>query len=508
MKTLAVTGIGKSYDGNAALKDVSFSVERGTVLAVCGENGAGKSTLMKILSGAAKPDTGTLLIDGEEIRLNDPREAIDRGIATVHQELSLLPHLSVAENIMLGKAPRGRFRWQVDWQEMFRLADEVLHGLGVETIDVRQKVSTLSVSVQQVVEIAKALVGRPEVLILDEPTAVLSAHEAELLFRAVRSLARLGTIIIYISHRLEEIFEISDRVLVLKDGEMVMDAATNALDHDALIRAMVGRPLTAIYPTRRIRPGPTLLECRHLTRRPVFHDVSFSLRGGEVVGMFGLVGSGRTDLARALFGATPADSGEIWIAGERARIATPRGAVRNGIAFVTEDRKRDGLVLDLDLIDNAGLATMGNVARVGVLDRRRRTAMVGAKLDDLAVRPRGAFRPVRQLSGGNQQKVVLAKWLLVNGTRIFILDEPTRGVDIATKVEIYRMVAELAEAGLAILLISSELPEILGMSDRVLVMRGGSLVADLPRAEMSMEAIFARAAGISSDQVGAQARDG
>jgi ABC-type sugar transport system ATPase subunit len=503
MKTLAVTGIGKSYDGNAALKNVSFSVERGTVLAVCGENGAGKSTLMKILSGAAKPDTGTLLIDGEEVRLNDPREAIDRGIATVHQELSLLPHLSVAENIMLGKAPRGRFRWQVDWQEMFRLADEVLHGLEVETVDVRQKVSTLSVSVQQVVEIAKALVGRSEVLILDEPTAVLSAHEAELLFRAVRSLARLGTIIIYISHRLEEIFEISDRVLVLKDGEMVMDAATEALDRDALIRAMVGRPLTAIYPTRQMRPGPILLECRHLTRRPVFHDVSFSLRGGEVVGMFGLVGSGRTDLARALFGATPADSGEIWIAGERARIATPRDAVRNGIAFVTEDRKRDGLALDLDLIDNAGLATMGNVARFGVLDRRRRAAIVSAKLDDLAVRPRGVFRPVRQLSGGNQQKVVLAKWLLVDGTRIFILDEPTRGVDIATKVEIYRMVAELAEAGLAILLISSELPEILGMSDRVLVMRGGSLVADLQRAEMSMEAVFARAAGIPPDRVSA-----
>jgi ABC-type sugar transport system ATPase subunit len=353
------------------------------------------------------------------------------------------------------------------------------------------------------VEIAKALVGRSEVLILDEPTAVLSAHEAELLFRAVRSLARLGTIIIYISHRLEEIFEISDRVLVLKDGEMVMDAATEALDRDALIRAMVGRPLTAIYPTRQMRPGPILLECRHLTRRPVFHDVSFSLRGGEVVGMFGLVGSGRTDLARALFGATPADSGEIWIAGERARIATPRDAVRNGIAFVTEDRKRDGLALDLDLIDNAGLATMGNVARFGVLDRRRRAAIVSAKLDDLAVRPRGVFRPVRQLSGGNQQKVVLAKWLLVDGTRIFILDEPTRGVDIATKVEIYRMVAELAEAGLAILLISSELPEILGMSDRVLVMRGGSLVADLQRAEMSMEAVFARAAGIPPDRVSA-----
>ena len=503
MESLAVTGIGKSYDGNAALRAVSFSVERGTVLAVCGENGAGKSTLMNILSGATRPDTGTLAIDGEVVVLNDPREAIDRGIATVHQELSLLPHLSVAENMLLGKAPHHRFRWQVDWQEMYRLADEVLCDLGVETIDVRQKVSTLSVSVQQVVETAKALVGRPKVLILDEPTAVLSAHEAELLFRAVRKLARLGTIIIYISHRLEEIFEISDRVLVLKDGEKVMDAATGTLDRDALIRAMVGRPLTAIYPTRQAQLGPTLLECRHLSRRTLFRDVSFSLRAGEVVGMFGMVGSGRTDLARALSGATPADAGEIWIAGKKVRIATPRDAVRRGIAFVTEDRKRDGLALDLDLMDNAGLATMGDAARFGVLDRRRRAAIVGAKLDDLAVRPRGTSRPVRQLSGGNQQKVVLAKWLLVKGTRIFLFDEPTRGVDIATKVEIYRMVAKLAEAGMAILLISSELPEILGMSDRVLIMRGGSLVADVPRAEMSMETVFARAAGIPADRISA-----
>jgi ribose transport system ATP-binding protein len=503
MESLAITGIGKSYDGNVALQAVSFSVERGTMLAVCGENGAGKSTLMKVLSGATRPDAGTLAIDGVDVILNDPREAIDRGIATVHQELSLLPHLSVAENILLGKAPRGRFRWQVDWPAMFRLADAVLRDLGVETIDVRQKVSTLSVSVQQVVEIAKALVGRPQVLILDEPTAVLSAHETELLFRAVRKLARLGTIVIYISHRLEEIFEISDRVLVLKDGEKVMDAATGSLDRDALIRAMVGRPLTAIYPARQTRLGPKLLECRHLARRRVFRDVSFSLRGGEVVGMFGLVGSGRTDLARALSGATPADTGEVWIAGEKVRIASPRDAVRHGIAFVTEDRKRDGLALDLDLIDNAGLATMGDAARFGVLDRRRRAAIVGAKLDDLAVRPRGTSRPVRQLSGGNQQKVVLAKWLLVNGTRVFLFDEPTRGVDIATKVEIYRMVAELAEAGMAILLISSELPEILGMSDRVLIMRGGSLVADVPRAEMSMETVFARAAGIPADRISA-----
>jgi len=503
MESLSVTGIGKSYDGNAALRDVSFSVARGTVLSVCGENGAGKSTLMKILSGATRPDTGTIRIDGKDVAFGDPREAIDRGIAIVHQELSLLPHLSVAENILLGKAPHRRLRWQIDWPEMNRIADAVLRDFGIDTIDVRQRVSDLSVSVQQVVEIAKALAGRPEVLILDEPTAVLSVREADLLFKAIRRLAQAGTIILYISHRLEEIFEISDRVLVLKDGAKVTEANTAELDHDALIRAMVGRSLAAIYPVRQVAPGPVILECRNLTRRGVFRDVSLSLRAGEIVGMFGLIGSGRTDVARALFGAAPAHSGQILISEEATRIASPRDAVRNGIALVTEDRKRDGLALDLNLIDNGGLATMADAARFGVLDRRRRNTMVRAKLDELAVRPRDPARPARQLSGGNQQKVVLAKWLLVQGTRVFLFDEPTRGVDIATKVEIYRMMAELAQSGMAVLLISSELPEILGMSDRVLVMRGGALVADLPSDALSMETVFTHAAGIAPDRISA-----
>jgi ABC-type sugar transport system ATPase subunit len=501
MQSLSVAGIGKSYDGNAALRDVSFHVERGTVLAVCGENGAGKSTLMKILSGATRPDTGAVRIDGTDVAFGDPRDAIDRGIAIVHQELSLLPHLSVAENILLGKAPHRRLRWQIDWAEMNRIAAATLRDFGITTIDVRRKVSDLSVSVQQVVEIAKALAGRPEVLILDEPTAVLSAVEADLLFRAIRRLAGNDTIILYISHRLEEIFEISDRVLVLKDGAKVAEAATSTLDHDGLIRAMVGRALTAIYPTRKAKAGEVRLECRHLGKPPVFRDVSFALRAGVIVGMFGLVGSGRTDVARALFGAAPAARGEIHIGGRAQRIASPRDALRAGIALVTEDRKRDGLALDLDLIDNGGLATMGDVARFGVLDRRRRNALVRAKLDALAVRPQGTARPVRQLSGGNQQKVVLVKWLLVRGTRVFIFDEPTRGVDIATKVEIYRMMAELADAGMAVLLISSELPEILGMSDRILVMRAGALVADLDRAELSMETVFTHAAGIAPDRI-------
>ena len=503
METLAVAGIGKSYDGNVALHDVSFQVPKGTILAICGENGAGKSTLMKILSGATGPDQGEIRIDGSLIRLADPHDAIARGIHIVHQDLSLLPHLSVAENMLLGKTPHRSPRWVIDWAETNRIAASVLLDLGFDHIDVRLRVAELGVSVQQIVEIGKALVGEPQVLILDEPTAVLSLHETELLFRTVRRLAAAGTMVIYISHRLEEVFQIAHRVLVLKDGARVIESDIGALDNDSLIRAMVGRPLAAIYPKRQDPVGDPLLECRGLTLTGIFNDIGFDIRSGEIVGMFGLVGSGRTDVAKALFGATPADSGEIRMDGRAVSIASPPDAMRHGIALVTEDRKRDGLALDLSVIENGGLASMGSVSRLGVLDRARQARVVGRKLDELAVRPKEGTRPARQLSGGNQQKVVLAKWLLVDGARIFIFDEPTRGVDIATKVEIYRMMAELAAAGMGILLISSELPEVTGMSDRLLVMRAGRLVAELPRAGFSMEAIFAHAAGVAGGQTDA-----
>jgi len=498
METLGVFRVGKRYDGTVALTNVSFEMPKGSVLAVCGENGAGKSTLMKILAGAIAPDEGEIRIDGIPVRFANPRQALERSIHTVYQELSLLPHLSVAENILLGQMPHRAFPWMVDWRETYDIADGVLRSFGIDDIDVRRPVSDFSVSVQQMVEIAKALVSRPEVLILDEPTAILSLRESRLLFAKIRQLAEAGSMVIYISHRLEEVFEIADRVLVLKDGIRILEEATADLDRDRLVSAMVGRPLAAIYPGRRHTPGGPALECRGLSRDGVFGDVGFEVRAGEIVGMFGLVGSGRTDVAKALFGATPADRGEIRIAGKTATIETPRDAVRCGIAMVTEDRKQDGLALELSVVENGGLASMGRVSRLGVLDRRAQARIVMRKLDELAVRPRGAAdRPVRQLSGGNQQKVVLAKWLLRDSIRIFIFDEPTRGVDIATKVEIYRMMADLADSGMAILLISSELPEVLGMSDRLLVMRAGRLVADLPRAEFSMERAFTHAAGIT-----------
>jgi ribose transport system ATP-binding protein len=495
---LGISHITKSFDGNAALRDISLAAAPGRVLAICGENGAGKSTLMKILSGALKPDQGAILVDGKNVAIGDPRHAIELGIHTVHQELSLLPHLSVAENIFLGKMPHRHLDWIVDWEGTEKRAAQVLRDFGFEGIEAGMLVSQLSISMRQIIEIAKALVVKPSILILDEPSAVLSAHETEMLFRKIRQLSAGGTTVLYISHRLEEIFEISDDVFVLKDGIGVLFAETASIDRDALIHAMVGRPLEAIYPVRQPKIGEIALEVRKLSRGSAFHDVSLTVRAGEIVGMFGLVGSGRTEVARAIFGAEPATAGEILIAGEQAFIASPADAVAKGIAFVTEDRKRDGLALECSVADNGGLASMDRFARSGILNRAKQRDAVSAKLEELRVRPRGVSGPVRELSGGNQQKVVLGKWMLVEGIRIFIFDEPTRGVDIATKVEIYRMLAELAETGQAILLISSEMPEVMGLCDRLIIMRGGRIAATLDRDEFSMESVFAHAAGLET----------
>ena len=495
---LEVKKVSKSFDGNPALRDVSITAAADRVLAICGENGAGKTTLMNVLSGAVKPDQGEILLDGVNVAVGDPHYAIELGIQTVHQELTLLPHLSVAENVMLGKWPKRRVGWLVDWKETEKRAAEVIRDFGFEGMDISARVLDISISVQQIVEIAKALVGKPRVLILDEPSAVLSAHETRLLFRKIRELNASGTLVIYISHRLDEIFEVSDDVFVLKDVLGVLFAETNKVNRDVVVKAMVGRSLNAIYPVREPSIGEVALEVRHLSRKPSFDDVTFTVRAGEIVGMFGLIGSGRTEVAQAIFGAEPALSGEILVAGEPVFTATPATAIANGMAFVTEDRKRDGLALDCSVVDNGGLASMDRFASHGVLNRARQCEVVSNKLDALQVRPRGMRRPVRQLSGGNQQKVVLGKWMLVENTRIFIFDEPTRGVDIATKVEIYRILDELAAAGQAILLISSEMPEVLGLCDRLIIMRNGRIATILDRAKFDMETVFAHAAGIDT----------
>ncbi|MDR3436517.1 sugar ABC transporter ATP-binding protein [Telmatospirillum sp.] len=497
MPTLTVERIAKSYDGNPAVREISFSVSAGQVLALCGENGAGKSTLMKMLSGAVVPDSGRIVMGGVPVRIGCPADAMGLGICTVYQELSLLPHLSVAENMLLGRMPQKRIPWVIDWGAANRIAGRVLAEFGFPEIDPAMLVSDLSVSKQQIVEIAKALVSEPAILILDEPTAVLSAHETDRLFATVRRLAEAGTTVLYISHRLEEIFQIADAFVVLKDGASVLQGEIDTVDEARLIEAMVGRPLAAIFPPRDRIPGRVVLEVEQLTVAGTFEDIGFQLRAGEIVGLFGLVGAGRTDVAKAIFGARPAERGLLRIDGAEVTIHSPREAVRRGLAMITEDRKGDGLALDDSVENNAMFACFDRISSYGVIDSAERSRLMDEQVKSLSIRSPGTGRPVRQLSGGNQQKVVLAKWLLADGIKVFIFDEPTRGVDIATKVEIYRIIAELASHGAAVLLISSEMPEVIGISDRILVMREGRLAAELMPDAFSMETLFRYAAGLA-----------
>jgi len=492
---LVMKGISKSFDGTQALRGVDFSAARGEVHAITGENGAGKSTLVKILSGALPCDKGEVFMAGKPIELGSPLRARHLGIYAVYQEFSLIPHLTIAENILLGQMPSTRVPGVVDWVKAYRLADDILTKIGFVGIDVRKSVRQLSVSHQQMVEIAKAVAGPRKILILDEPSAVLSQEELNRLFALVRQLKKQGTIILYISHRLDEVFEIADRITVLKDGQLVGTVKPQETDQNQLIRMMVGRSLGEIFPVRKPPSGEVVLEVRRLTQKESYSGISFSLRRGEILGMFGLVGSGRTQVARSIFGADRFTSGEILLNGRSIRPRSPREAVSAGIALLTEDRKRDGLVMNCTIRDNASLASYWFLSKFGVINRRKQATEVKKLVEDLDVRPPLLNRLASHLSGGNQQKLVLAKWLMIHA-RVLILDEPTRGVDVATKVEIYHIIDNLAQDGMCILLISSELPEILGMSDRALVMREGRLVGEFARSEASEERLLASAAGV------------
>ena len=493
---LVMKGISKSFEGTQALRDVDFSAAMGEVHAISGENGAGKSTLVKILSGALPYDKGEIFMAGRLIELGSPLRARHLGIYAVYQEFSLIPHLTIAENILLGQMPSTRIRSVIDWNKAYRMADDILNTIGFVGIDVRKTVRQLSVSHQQMVEIAKAVADQRKVLILDEPSAVLSQEELNRLFALVRQLKEKGTIILYISHRLDEVFEIADRITVLKDGQLVGTVKPQESDQNQLIKMMVGRSLGEIFPVRKPPGGEVALEVRNLTQKGSFSGISFSLRRGEILGMFGLVGSGRTQVARSIFGADRFTSGEILLNGKSIRLRSPREAVSAGIALLTEDRKRDGLVMNCTIRDNASLASYRVLSKLGVINRFKQATEVKKLVQDLDVRPPLLDLLASHLSGGNQQKLVLAKWLLTRA-KVLILDEPTRGVDVATKVEIYHIIDNLARDGMSILLISSELLEILGMSDRALVMREGRLVGEFARAEASEERILASAAGVS-----------
>jgi rhamnose transport system ATP-binding protein len=489
-------GITKTYGGVHALSDVSFEITRGEVHALVGENGAGKSTLVKILTGVIQSDDGVVLFDGEERRIPTPQAAHQLGIVAMYQEPTVFQDLTVAENVFAGRHPRTPLH-TVAWREMQTQASRILHDLGVD-FGAETPVRGLSVADRQLLEIAKALSSNARLLIMDEPTAALSPHEVESLFATVRGLRDRGVVIVFISHRLEEVTEIADTVTVLRDGAHVATRPAAELSHAEIIRLMVGRSLDALFPKEAAEIGDVVFKAESLTRRGVFSNVSFDLRRGEIVGLAGFVGSGRTEVARAIFGIDRLDSGALTIEGRPFRPRSPRAAMRRGLAYLPEDRLNQGLVQPMSIAQNTSMAVLPTLTPGGLLRPRRERGLARRFMEQLRIRATSVAQVVRSLSGGNQQKVVLSKWLAAD-PRVLILDEPTHGVDVGTKADVHRTISGLASKGLTILLISSELLEVLGMSDRVLVMREGRLVAELSRDEATEERVIEAAAGISTE---------
>ncbi len=488
-------GIAKRYGGVQALADVSFSIASSTVHALVGENGAGKSTLVKILTGVVHPDEGELAVDGEPQRIGDPQAAHRLGIVAMYQEPTVFQDLTVAENVFAGRHPRTGVG-AVDWGAMRGEAARVLDELGVD-FGPSTPVRGLGVADRQLLEIAKALSSSARLLIMDEPTAALSPHEVENLFATVRRLRERGVAVVFISHRLEEVSEIADTITVLRDGRHIATRPAAEVSHGQLIRLMVGRSLDALFPKEEAEIGDVVLRARGLTRRGVFSNVSFELKRGEIVGLAGFVGSGRTEVARSIFGIDPLDRGELAIDGRPFRPRSPRATLRRGLAYLPEDRLHQGLVQPMSVGENVSLAVLPELTPGGLLRPGRERSLARRFMDQLRIKATSPAQVVRSLSGGNQQKVVLAKWLAAE-PRILILDEPTHGVDVGTKADVHRTISHLAAQGLTILLISSELPEVLGMSDRVLVMREGRLVAEFPRTEATEERVIEAAAGVEA----------
>jgi ribose transport system ATP-binding protein len=490
---LQMQGICKAYPGVQALKNVSFDVRAGEVHALVGENGAGKSTLMKVLAGAEHRDAGSIIFDGQPIADLSPQKALSLGIAIIYQEFNLVPYLSAAENIFLGREPRSSIPGFIDVKRMHVDAQVIMDSLGAN-FSVRRQVASLSVAQQQMVEIGKATSHKAKVIAMDEPSATLTEHELASLFKLIRSLKAAGVGVIYISHRLEEIAEIADRVTVLRDGQVVGTRNVADVSRDEIISMMVGRELTDMIPKHHTERGGEVLRVQHLSRRGVLHDISFSAHAGEVLGIAGLVGAGRTELARAIFGADPIDGGEIYLQGRRVVINSPQAAIANGIGLVTEDRKQLGLVLQMAVRENVSLANLKALSVAGFVNRAAETEVARRYVRELDIKTPSVEQQVRNLSGGTQQKVVLAKWLFTK-SKVLIFDEPTRGIDVGSKVEIYQLMNELAARGVAIIMISSELPEVLGMSDRILVMHEGRIAGELSRAEATQERIMHLATG-------------
>jgi rhamnose transport system ATP-binding protein len=490
---IALRNATKSYGAVRAAHGVSISLRAGEVRALAGENGAGKSTIVRLLAGVQRPDDGEVLVDGEPVDFHGPADARDRGVAVIYQEPTLFPDLSVAENVMMGRHPLGSLR-RIDRRELRRTVKELMDRLGVK-LDPEQPVRGLSIADQQIVEIAKALSFDARVLIMDEPTAALSGLEVDRLFGVVRTLRERGAAVLFISHRLNEIFSICDTVTVLRDGEVTHDGPTAGLTTDDLVRRMVGRELSTLFPKQAAEIGETVLRVERLTREGVFIDVSFEVRRGEIVALAGLVGAGRSEVARAIFGIDKPDGGHVEIGGRRLKPGSPTAAMRAGIGLVPEDRRQQGLVMELSVERNVGLTRLQALGgTLGVIGSGAEAKLASDWATKLQLKFHRLSDPVGFLSGGNQQKVVLAKWLATS-PKVLIIDEPTRGIDVGTKAEVHRLMSELAGQGLAVLMISSELPEVLGMADRVLVMHEGRIARELSRAEADEESVVRAATG-------------
>jgi len=489
-----MTGIDKSFSGNQVLTNVDIEIKHGEIHALMGENGAGKSTLVKVLTGIHPRDNGVVKLDGKEVTFTNPKEAEEKGIIVIHQELNIIPHLTVAENMFLGKELTYGKTGILNTKAMKKQTVQSLKRLGVTNIHPDETAGNLSVGQQQMVEIARAIATDAKLIVMDEPTAALTDREIESLFKVIDSLKTQGVSIIYISHRMEEIFNICDRITILRDGQYIGTENIAETSFEEIVKMMVGRELGEQFPERDRPVGDVIFEVANLGRAGYFKDINFDIKEGEILGVAGLMGAGRSEVMEVIFGFHKKDSGSIKLNGKNLTIKHPRDAVKAGIGFITEDRKSKGLVIDASIRENIALTNLKTISSGGVISNSKENKMVIELIKRLHVRTTGGGQEVKSLSGGNQQKVVIAKWLGINPT-ILILDEPTRGVDVGAKKEIYSIMNKLTESGVAIIMISSELPEVLGVSDRIMVMYEGEITAFLNRDEADQERIMTAATG-------------
>lgn len=491
---LEAKGISKVYPGVVALDHVDLTVRKGEVLSLVGENGAGKSTLMKILLGETSPSEGVMTLRGKPHVPQSPRDALKSGISMIHQELSLIPYVTAAENIWIGRESQFCTGGLISAKRRNQRTQELLDKYKID-IDPKAIVASLSVAKQQLVEIMRAVSYQSDIIIMDEPTSSLTAAEIALLMEMIRRLAEEGKAVVFISHKLDEVLKISDRITVLRDGHSVGTYAVSDVNYDMLIKLIVGREVTDMFPKLEAEIGEVVLDVRGYTRRGAFQDCSFTVRRGEIVGFSGLVGAGRTELMRALLGVDPHDSGEVYINQEHVKIRQTKDALRYGIGMVTEDRRGMGIFPILPVRTNVSISAMKKYTTFGFIRKRKEAELADAEIKAMAVKASSPMQTIGTLSGGNQQKALIARWL-VNDTRILIMDEPTRGIDVGSKSEIHRQISELAQQGMAVILISSELPEVMGMSDRIYVMRNGRIESEFNRSEFSQEALMSAAFGV------------